>query len=467
MKIDRVKIYDLEESIIASGYPMSVDTDDSNYEVKNLDYWINSGILKYFIPQKKELIPLNTKDSCKICGSSFKILKFKCDEGFYCNKHYKMMVRYGEIRHTNRNKRNDIILNKQNAEIITTDVENNETGRYIIDFEDIVKVLSKRWYNSNGYCTNTNGESLHRLLSNATENDIVDHKDRNTYNNLQSNLRKTCSQNNSFNSSIKKNNTSGIIGVSYVKERKKWKAHLVINNKQKHLGYFENKREATIARLCGEKEYFNIFSPQRHLFEEYGLKPLYEEKEMGKEFSPNLYKATCHYKRMIKLGNTQRGLAHDNAINGILIAFDLTFTNKAWVELQRYHFIDFVSSQSTMHRISSFDLTNQYNEYVDSRIINIMNELKDKYNLTKDPEDYLKLLYSNPSGFELTARLTTNYGQLKTMYIQRHTHRLPEWREFCEWILTLPHFTHLTGIGCSKSKENAIKLKYEFIKKME
>lgn len=152
-------------------------------------------------------------------------------------------------------------------------------------------------------------------------------------------------------------------------------------------------------------------------------------------------------KTTIKLGSCAKGSGHDQMLTGIRVNFDLTCSNKMWVELERYRFVEFVSSQSTMHRISKFDLNNQYNKYVDKRIINIMNELKDVYNETKDPQDYLKLLYSNPAGFELTARLTTNYRALKTIYSQRYNHRLPSWREFCEWCLTLPHFTELTGCG--------------------
>jgi hypothetical protein len=148
----------------------------------------------------------------------------------------------------------------------------------------------------------------------------------------------------------------------------------------------------------------------------------------------------------IKLGNSPRGSAHDNFLHGILVAFDLTFTVKAWTEAERYHFFEIISSQSTMHRISKFELINQYIEYVDPRIIVIMEELKNTYNQTKNPEDYLRLLYSNPCGFRLTARMSTNYGQLKTIYNQRNTHRLPEWREFCKWILTLPNFIELTGV---------------------
>ena len=54
-------------------------------------------------------------------------------------------------------------------------------------------------------------------------------------------------------------------------------------------------------------------------------------------------------------------------------------------------------------------------------------------------EKYLEILYSNPAGFELTARMTTNYRCLRNIYKQRKDHRLPEWREFCKWIETLPY----------------------------
>lgn len=144
-----------------------------------------------------------------------------------------------------------------------------------------------------------------------------------------------------------------------------------------------------------------------------------------------------------KLASCKTGTGHDQFLTGIIVQFDLTFTVKAWTEAERYHFLDFISSQSTMHRISKFDLDNQYSEYVDKRVIDIMNELKDKYNETKDPEDYLRLLYTNPCGFKLTASMTTNYRQLKTIYQQRKSHRLPEWREFCEWVETLPYFKEL------------------------
>lgn len=146
-----------------------------------------------------------------------------------------------------------------------------------------------------------------------------------------------------------------------------------------------------------------------------------------------------------KLAQCEKGEGHDNFLNGIVVQFDLTFTVKAWTEAERYHFLDFVSSQSTMHRITKFDLDKSYIDYVDPRIIEIMKKLVNTYNSDPNPEAYLKVLYSNPCGFKLTARMTTNYRQLKTIYSQRKTHRLPEWRVFCKWIETLPYAEYICG----------------------
>lgn len=148
-----------------------------------------------------------------------------------------------------------------------------------------------------------------------------------------------------------------------------------------------------------------------------------------------------------KLGSVPTGTGHDNFLKGIIVQFDLTMTPKMSVELERYHFIDFVSSQSTMHRITKFDLDKIYIKYVDPRVIDIMKQKVEEYNQLEDEkqkkEKYLELLYTNPCGMYLTARMTTNYQQLKTIYQQRRTHRLPEWQEFCDWIETLPHFKEL------------------------
>ena len=132
-------------------------------------------------------------------------------------------------------------------------------------------------------------------------------------------------------------------------------------------------------------------------------------------------------------------------MTGIVVQFDLTFTVKAWVEAERYHFLDFVSSQSTMHRITSMDIDEQCIDYVRRETIELVEKLVAEYKDAPTPERYLAVLYNVPVGLRLTARMTTNYRQLKTIYQQRKNHRLPEWRAFCAWIETLPRAEFITG----------------------
>ena len=166
--------------------------------------------------------------------------------------------------------------------------------------------------------------------------------------------------------------------------------------------------------------------------------------------------------RTKSLGRTGMGEGHDNFLSGIVVNFDFTITNKMWVEAERYHFFQIVSSQSTMHRISKIgENRNNFDSHVDPRTLSILNEKIAEYNrlvslATPDDlnvtqkrdellkEAYLDILMNVPAGLKLTARISTNYRQLKTIYYQRKNHRLPEWRKFCNWMETeLPHFKEL------------------------
>ena len=158
-------------------------------------------------------------------------------------------------------------------------------------------------------------------------------------------------------------------------------------------------------------------------------------------------------KTVTKLATSKKGEGHDNWLNGVLVQFDLTFSIKAWVEAERYHFFDFVSSQSTMHRISKMDIREQCNEYVSEVTIKHLEELKQQYIDEPTDKNYLKLLYNTPTGFQLTAGMTTNYRQLKTIYSQRKTHRLPEWREFCKQLEELPCSEFITGNNVNKGEK--------------
>ena len=162
-----------------------------------------------------------------------------------------------------------------------------------------------------------------------------------------------------------------------------------------------------------------------------------------------------HYKRIMKLTKAPLNSGHVSALKGIVVNMDITFTNKAWIEMQRYHFIDIITGQSCMHRISKFNLDYAFNEYVDEVIVERLKEVQKNYNDNPTPENYLKLLYSTPSGIYLTGRVTTNYLQLMNIYQQRHNHRLPEWRQFCQELLELPLFKELLiANGILKASDN-------------
>lgn len=152
-----------------------------------------------------------------------------------------------------------------------------------------------------------------------------------------------------------------------------------------------------------------------------------------------------------KLASAPKGSGHDNFLKGIIVQFDMTFSLKAWTEAQRYHWLDFVSSSSTMHRITKMDIRDCCNSFVWEDTIDKLQSKANYYNSFPDKSSeqakklYLEILYNIPTGFELTAGMTTNYQQLKTIYSQRRNHRLPDWHIFCDWIETLPMAHFITG----------------------
>lgn len=127
-------------------------------------------------------------------------------------------------------------------------------------------------------------------------------------------------------------------------------------------------------------------------------------------------------KRACKLGSAKGGSGHDTFLRGIRVFMNVTATQVWWLQMGRYTFVDIVSSQSKMHRI------------------------RQMLGVTTDEGDDIDLIYNCPLALKLTAGLSTNYLQLKTIYGQRRGHRLKEWQTFCDWIEQLPLFKELTGV---------------------
>lgn len=133
---------------------------------------------------------------------------------------------------------------------------------FYFDLEDYNLIKDYCWHiREDGYvgCTYENKCILfHRLL--YPESIQVDHSNHKKYDNRKFNLRPCNNALNQRNKSIMTNNTSGITGVNWRKDRKRWEARIKANGKVVRLGYFKNFEDAIKARKIAEEKYFGEWS---------------------------------------------------------------------------------------------------------------------------------------------------------------------------------------------------------------
>ena len=146
--------------------------------------------------------------------------------------------------------------------------------------------------------------------------------------------------------------------------------------------------------------------------------------------------------RAIQLANTPNGSGHQNWLKGIRVSFDIKYPNYISPELQRYNWVDIVTSSSKMHKLINMNMDLCFNKYVTDDSIAQMKNLIQIYNRDKSYENFMKVVSNCPLGIELFMRCSTNYLQLKTIYHQRKHHKLVEdWQKgFIEdFIKNLPY----------------------------
>ena len=169
------------------------------------------------------------------------------------------------------------------------------------------------------------------------------------------------------------------------------------------------------------------------------------DEDMGKAMS-----------RAERLADTPIGSGHDNYLCGIVVQMTVTAPLYSWPQLQRYPHVDVVSSTSTMHTLSRvrdlaadtdpehIELLSPY--FSDKVHQNTLIEFCSFCRECRDSGYSIDLLKANlPCGYLQTARITTNYRQLRTIYAQRHNHLLEEWRSFCERLRRLDASYLITG----------------------
>lgn len=145
----------------------------------------------------------------------------------------------------------------------------------------------------------------------------------------------------------------------------------------------------------------------------------------------------AHVNRAIRLCAAPSNSGHCNFLSGILVTMDVTATNVWWMQCERYHFVQIVSSMSKMHKLRSIREKHEdvmFHSKVSPFIAADYFD-DDSFSNVEDDEE---LAYSCPMGMLLTAQITTNYLQLRNIYNQRKNHKLQEWRTFCNSLLDLP-----------------------------
>lgn len=190
--------------------------------------------------------------------------------------------------------------------------------------------------------------------------------------------------------------------------------------------------------------------------------PEYTEEE----FLASLERA----KKLVKASKNDSNVkCHDNFLTGIRVSFDLKYSQYITKQFQRYHWFDYVSSSSLMHRLTRMSADESCNKYVSQTCIDQLDKDIKEYNEIATMETYpiegnpivfelrngeilvantkaealyyayMKCISDCPMGIELFVRVSTNYKQLQTIYYQRKSHKLKEdWGKFCTFVENLP-----------------------------
>jgi len=158
---------------------------------------------------------------------------------------------------------NEILIYDDHAEIILLNKKGKENGRASVSLNKVDMVKPYTWSKTvRGYVqapTEYGVILLHRYITNASSENIVDHKDGNTFNNQDWNLRECSQSENMMNKRKQSNNSSGVTGVCWHKGAGKWNVRITKFKKTYNLGLYDDLNEAVRVRRDAENEHFGEF----------------------------------------------------------------------------------------------------------------------------------------------------------------------------------------------------------------
>ena len=155
-------------------------------------------------------------------------------------------------------------------------------------------------------------------------------------------------------------------------------------------------------------------------------------------------------KRLIKAGSPDRKF-----MRMIHVQADVTAPLYWWKEYDTYKVGTTANSCSTMHTIHKKEFTIDdfsYEHLMEGGIecikhlCNDLNLCRNYYLKTKSKDWWWQMIQLLPSSFNQMRTIDFDYETLFNIYHQRKNHKLTEWREFCDWITTLPYMKEFLGL---------------------
>lgn len=161
-------------------------------------------------------------------------------------------------------------------------------------------------------------------------------------------------------------------------------------------------------------------------------------------------------KKLVKAGSD-----HSKFMRMINVTCDITAPLYWWKEYDTYKVGTVANSCSTMHKIHEkeftlddfshehlfYDEVLQTNTDVLEFIIDALNFAREDFIKTNDKRYWWQMIQLLPTSYNQKRTVQLNYAVLRNMYHSRKNHKLDEWRNFCEWVETLPYAELITDGG--------------------
>ena len=169
----------------------------------------------------------------------------------------------------------------------------------------------------------------------------------------------------------------------------------------------------------------------------------------------------------------QSGPEHRKFMRQIFVSVDITAPLYWWKEFDTYKIGTTANSTSTMHKLASTPITIDCFEIDDFESINVnklestadiweiiisyCEQLRLKYNETKDKCYWKELIRLLPESWLQTRTVTMNYENVLSMVNQRKKHKLTEWSiSLINWVHTLPYANELIFGGYYEKEDEKI-----------